>query len=46
MAQRGEPSVGELRQHVGQVLERRAAGEHHVERGVAQQLEGEREPLR
>ena len=32
-------------QHVGQLVERRLAGEQRVERGVAQQVQGERQPV-
>src|SRR4051812_31836946 len=38
--------VREPGQHVGQLVEPRRPGEQCVERGVTEQLEGEREPVR
>src|SRR3954468_23232026 len=45
VAQGGELARGELRHHVGQLLEPGGAGEQHVVRRVAEQLEGQGHPL-
>src|SRR3954447_13031012 len=45
VAERRQPAVGQARHDLGQVLEARLAGEQHVERRIAQQVEGERQPV-
>ena len=42
----GEAPRGEACHHAGQLVEARLAGHEHVERGVAQQVERERQPVR
>ena len=45
MAQRGERSGGQSGEHLGQLVEPGLAGDQHVECGIAEQVQGEREAL-
>src|SRR3954465_11502128 len=45
VAQRRQAALGQLRHHGGQLGEGRLAGQQHVERRVAQQLERQRQPV-
>src|SRR5688500_17798495 len=43
--QRGNMPLREIRHHLGQLLEPRLPRQQHVEGGVAEQVEGQRQPL-
>ena len=45
MAERAEPAVGQSGHHIGQLVERRCAGEQRVEGRVPEQVQRERPPL-
>src|SRR3954451_15836393 len=45
VAQRRQAARGKARHDVGQLVEARLAGHEHVERRVAQEAEGERQPV-